>query len=133
MSAIASLHPAIEVIEPRYTDWLAVGIHSVIADLGGNGAIVLGTAVPAWRRIDLREASVRMTLNGKIVGQGTGADCMGDPVAALWLPNVVVGTIAVHFYRQALREIPLRFPRLFESAAVSAGRMAETLRARARN
>ena len=90
LAAIGGLHPAIEVIEPRYADWLAVGIHSVIADLGGNGTIVLGTAVPAWRRIDLREASVRMTLNGKIVGEGTGADCMGDPVAALvWLANAL--------------------------------------------
>ena len=89
-AAIAGLLPAIEVIEPRYTDWLAVGIHSVIADLGGDGAVVLGRAVPAWRRIDLREASVRMTLNGKIVGEGTGADCMGDPVAALvWLANAL--------------------------------------------
>jgi lipopolysaccharide export system permease protein len=66
-------------------------------------------------------------------GKALGDKSILDPVAALWLPNVVVGAIAVHFYRQALREIPLRFPRLFESAAVSAGRMAETLRARARN
>ena len=88
LDAIGSLHPAIEVVDPRFTDWLVVGIHSIIADLGADGAVVLGAAVPRWRRIDLRKAPVRMAINGKIVGEGTGADCMGDPVAALvWLAN----------------------------------------------
>ncbi len=88
LGAIGSLHPAIEVIDPRFGDWLAVRIPSVIADQGANGALVLGASVRGWRRIDLRTRPVSMAINGNIVGEGTGADCMGDPVAALvWLAN----------------------------------------------
>jgi lipopolysaccharide export system permease protein len=36
-------------------------------------------------------------------GKALGDKSILDPVAALWLPNVVVGAIAVHFYRQAQR------------------------------
>ena len=88
--AIAALYPAIEVIDSRFTDWLNVNLPSVIADQGGNGALVLGAPVKGWRRLDLTKQAARMIVNGKVVGAGTGADCMGDPLAALvWLANLM--------------------------------------------
>jgi 2-oxo-3-hexenedioate decarboxylase/2-keto-4-pentenoate hydratase len=88
--AIGSLHLAIEVVDSRYADWLKVGTPCLIADQGSNGALVLGPAVPRWRTRKLETQAVRMDVNGKTVGQGTGADCLGHPLnALLWLANLM--------------------------------------------
>jgi 2-keto-4-pentenoate hydratase len=89
-AAIGSLHPAIEIVDSRYADWLKVGVPSLIADQGCNGALVLGTAVPRWRQLNLEKAAVKMLINGRVVGEGSGADCLGHPVKALtWLANLL--------------------------------------------
>jgi lipopolysaccharide export system permease protein len=67
------------------------------------------------------------------LGKALGDKNLLHPIPALWLPNVIVGGIGLHFFRQALRESPLSLPKFFETAAGSAGRMAQNLRARARN
>jgi lipopolysaccharide export system permease protein len=67
------------------------------------------------------------------LGKALGDKNILDPIPALWLPNVVIILIGIHFFRQALREAPLFLPRVIENAAASAGRMAQMLRARARN
>lgn len=86
--AVGSMHLAIEIVDSRFTDWLKVGVHSLIADQGSNGALILGPAVPRWRQLKLDRVAVQMTVNDEIVGQGTGADCMGHPLKALtWLAN----------------------------------------------
>jgi lipopolysaccharide export system permease protein len=67
------------------------------------------------------------------LGKALGDKNILHPIPALWLPNVIVGAIGVHFFRQALRESPLSLPRVFESAAVSLGRMTQILRPRTRS
>ena len=67
------------------------------------------------------------------VGKALGDKNLLHPIPALWLPNLIVGAIGLHFFKQALREKPLVLPRLFEHAADSAGRITHMLRARARN
>lgn len=67
------------------------------------------------------------------VGKALGDKSLLHPIPALWLPNAVVGAIGAHFFKQAMRETPLSFPRFFEQAADSAGRFTHMLRARARN
>ncbi|HEX5019944.1 MAG TPA: LPS export ABC transporter permease LptF [Candidatus Binatia bacterium] len=67
------------------------------------------------------------------LGKALGDKNILDPIPALWLPNIVIILIGIHFFRQALREAPLFLPRVIENAAASAGRMAQMLRARARN
>jgi 2-keto-4-pentenoate hydratase len=88
--AVGSLHLAIEIVDSRYADWLKVGTPSLIADQGSNGALILGPAVPRWRTRRLDAQPVRMEVNGRAVGQGTGADCLGHPLnALLWLANLM--------------------------------------------
>ena len=82
-AAIGSLHLAIEIVDSRYADWLKVGTPSLIADQGSNGALVLGPPVPRWRTRKLDAQAVTMTVNGKTVGKGTGADCLGHPLKAM--------------------------------------------------
>jgi 2-keto-4-pentenoate hydratase len=87
-TAIGALYPALEIIDPRYDDFTKVGTPSVVADFAGTGALVLGQAVARWRTLDLTRLAVQVTVDGKVVGEGTGGDVMGDPLNAMvWLAN----------------------------------------------
>jgi 2-keto-4-pentenoate hydratase len=87
-AAVGALRPAIEVVVSRFADWHQVNTASLIADLGCNGLLVLGKPVKNWRTLDLRKQAVRVTAGGKLVGEGVGADVLGDPLLALtWLAN----------------------------------------------
>ena len=53
------------------------------------------------------------------LGKALGDKSILHPIPALWLPNIVVGAIGAHFFRHALRDHPLVFPRTLERVAVS--------------
>lgn len=89
-AAVGALRPAIEVVDSRFTDWMKVNTASLIADMGCNGALVLGAPVARWRTLDLRKVPARMAVNGTTVGEGTGAAALGDPLLSLtWLANLL--------------------------------------------
>lgn len=93
MDAVASLHPAIEIPDSRFTDPTAVGEVQLIADAACAHHFVLGPAAdPSWRGLDLAghrvTAAVSGTVLGGVVVEGTGAQALGDPrVALAWLAN----------------------------------------------
>ena len=87
-AAVADLHLAIEIVDSRFADWLAVTLPEVVADLGANGALVLGPPVRGWRRRNLAAIAVTMRAGRRIVGRGQGADALGHPLDALaWLAD----------------------------------------------
>lgn len=87
-AAVAEVRPAVELVDSRFLDWLAVSTPCLIADMGCNAALVVGAPVKRWKTIDLAKAGVRMKVDGKVVGEGKGADALGDPFLALaWLAN----------------------------------------------
>jgi lipopolysaccharide export system permease protein len=49
------------------------------------------------------------------LGKALGDKGVVHPFPALWLPNVITGGVAVHFFRKACRESPLRFEAGLES------------------
>jgi 2-keto-4-pentenoate hydratase len=86
--AVGALHPTIEIVNTRYDDWLKVGVPSLVADNGAHGAFVCGAGVADWRRFDLVNHKVALSVDGKEVASGTGARVLGDPLLALtWLAN----------------------------------------------
>jgi len=85
-AAIDAVHPAVEVVDSAYVDWLGVGIASVIADNGSHGAFVLGQPRADWRAVDRIGGVVTMAVDGVAPSEGSGANVMGDPLTALaWL------------------------------------------------
>lgn len=87
-AAVASVHPAIEVVVSQLDDWTGQPIASLIADNGTDGALVIGAGVSDWRGHDLRSIEARLTIDGAGKRRGTGANALGDPLAALaWLAN----------------------------------------------
>jgi 2-oxo-3-hexenedioate decarboxylase/2-keto-4-pentenoate hydratase len=86
--AIDAYHPAIEIVDDRYADWRSIGAPTLVADDFFAAGCVLGNAVPRAAAPDLLSVVGRAMINGVEAGQGTGADVLGHPHAALaWLAN----------------------------------------------
>jgi len=66
-------------------------------------------------------------------GKALGDKNVLHPIPAVWLPNLVVGGIAIHFFKQALRESRLFLPRAIETAVASAGQLMQTFRTSGRS
>ncbi len=89
LDAVATLHPAIEVPDSRYEDFVTVGAAQLIADNACAHDFVLGEATTVdWRAMDLVEHKVTATVAGKLERDGKGANVLGDPrVALTWIAN----------------------------------------------
>lgn len=89
LAAVATLHPAIEIPDSRYADFTRVGAAQLIADVACGCWFVIGPEVSAdWRARDLVRHGVSAYRNGAPAGQGSGANVLGDPRAALaWIAN----------------------------------------------
>lgn len=88
VAAAAELIPAIEIIDSRFHAWPEVSPFSFIADNGTHGCFVMGRPGGDWHGHDLGAQRARISVNGRLVNEGSGADVLGDPVNALvWLAN----------------------------------------------
>ncbi len=89
LSAVATLHPAIEIPDSRYEDFVGVGAPQLIADNACACWFVLGHATTAdWRHINLAEHAVTAYCNGSEAATGSGTNVLGDPRWALtWIAN----------------------------------------------
>ncbi len=88
-SAVAACMASIELCDDRYTDRVAVGVPTLIADDFYNVGCALGAEARDWQAIDLAAVAGAMRINGRETGLGRGSDIMGHPLAALaWLANL---------------------------------------------
>ena len=89
LAAVASLHPAIEVPDSRYTDFTKAGEAQLIADAACADQFVLGPASDAdWRAVDLAAHRVFAVDGRGERHDGLGANVLGDPrLALLWMVN----------------------------------------------
>lgn len=86
--AVESCMAAIELIEDLRYDYTRLDAPALVAGNCWNAGIVLGEPVIDWRRLDLAKVGARLTINGREIGRGVGADVMGHPLNALsWLAN----------------------------------------------
>lgn len=86
--AIASCHPAIEVMESGLLDPLRAAKMSMFADLQMNGGFVYGPAVTGWREIDFTAEKVMIAVDGAIRVERTGSNTSGNLMRLLpWLAN----------------------------------------------
>src|ERR1700755_2010527 len=88
LDAVDTLHPAIELPDSRFADFVSAGEAQLIADNACAHQFVLGPATTAdWRVLDLVEERPRITLSGREF-IGHGKNVLGDPKVALtWLVN----------------------------------------------
>src|ERR1700761_6799287 len=88
LDAVGTLHPAIEIPDSRFSDFVSAGAAQIIADNACAHLFVLGPATSAnWRTLDLVEHKPVIALRGKQY-VGHGKNVLGDPLKALaWLAN----------------------------------------------
>jgi len=88
LDAVDTLHPAIEIPDSRFTDFVSAGAAQIIADNACAHLFVLGPATTSdWRARDLVEERPVTTLRGQQF-TGHGKNVLGDPRLALtWLAN----------------------------------------------
>jgi 2-keto-4-pentenoate hydratase len=93
LAAVASLHPAFEIPDSRYSEFTRVGQAQLIADDACCGRFFFGAAAAAgWRELDLAahrvHAAVSNTQGARLTRDGEGRAALGDPRTALtWLAN----------------------------------------------
>jgi 2-keto-4-pentenoate hydratase len=87
VAAIASCHPAIEVLETAYEDPDKVDAFSRIADLQMNGGFVYGAACPEWQSVDLAAEIATMSVDAVVRVESHAPEGF-DPVGLMvWLAN----------------------------------------------
>src|ERR1700730_12740708 len=88
VDAVGTLHPAIEIPDSRFEDFVRAGAAQIIADNACAHLFVLGAPTASnWRALDLVEEKPVITLRGKPY-TGHGKNVLGDPRLALaWCAN----------------------------------------------
>ena len=93
LARVATVMPAIEVVDDRYTGYAEVGTPTLIADDFFQAAAVLGPRSTHFRTLDLAAIAAETVIDDSPTGVGTGAAVMGNPAEPLaWLAN----TLAEH-------------------------------------
>jgi 2-keto-4-pentenoate hydratase len=88
LAAMASCHPAIELLEPAFTDPMQVPRLAMIADLQMHGGFIYGPAIPNWQSIDFTAEHVVLAVDGVVRVERTGSNTSGDLLRLLpWLAN----------------------------------------------
>jgi len=92
LDAVDTLHPAIEIPDSRFADFISAGAAQIIADNACAHLFVLGPPTAAnWRVLDLVEERPVIALRGQRY-VGHGKNVLGDPrVALAWLANELRG------------------------------------------
>lgn len=87
-AAVASLHPAIEVVDSRLPDWDSADAWWRLADNQTNGAFVYGDGLTGWRDIDPVRQPVALSIDGAVVAETVGGNPAGDLLRLLaWVAN----------------------------------------------
>lgn len=83
VAAIASAHPAIELLESAFLDPDQAARLSVIGDLQMNGGFAYGAPIPDWQNIDLTKESVTVSVDGEVRFSGTASNSAGTDLLRL--------------------------------------------------
>lgn len=84
-AAVAQAVPALEIVDSRIAGW-DITFGDTVADNGSSALYVLGSPARPLAGFEPVEATMTLTRHAETVSKGSGADCLGDPLAALaWL------------------------------------------------
>jgi 2-keto-4-pentenoate hydratase len=87
-AAMASLHPAIEVIGSRFAPEITLPKLLGIGDLQNNSAVLTGPAITDWSGLDLAHLKISLRTGGVEIGTADGGPDIEAIIDALtWLAN----------------------------------------------
>jgi len=89
-ASVATVHPAIEIVDSRFVDLGAVDALSVLADFQSNGALVVGNGVALPHAFESSTQEVALDIDGVRAVESRGSNPAGDVLSLLaWLANHV--------------------------------------------
>ena len=89
LDAVASVHPAWEIVDTRFTGFGSQDRLSHMADQFNHGALIVGPAIADWRALDPLTEAVTLEVDGETRVETVGGNSAGDPVRLLvWMANV---------------------------------------------
>lgn len=93
-AAVELAFPALEIVDSRIADW-KIGITDTVADNASSGVFVVGATGTPLDEVEPVDVTMRMHRGegpeAELVSQGTGRDCLGDPLNALaWLAETLI-------------------------------------------
>ena len=84
---ISYVMPAFEIVDSRIQDW-KIRFVDTVADNASSAAYVLSDDHKPISEVDCATVHMELKQNGGVVSQGSGAECLGNPLnAAMWLVN----------------------------------------------
>ena len=84
-AAIARGAAALEIVDSRIAGW-DITITDTVADNASSGLYVLGEKWFTLQEFEPKEVRMQLFADGRLVSDGSGAACLGDPLEALaWL------------------------------------------------
>ncbi|MDL2402867.1 2-keto-4-pentenoate hydratase [Rhizobium mayense] len=86
-SAIAALHPSLEILGTRFNPKLEVPRLTVIADLQNNSGVAVGAAKENWQDIDLSRLGITLRIGSAVSTVDTGPSLADMLEALTWLAN----------------------------------------------
>ena len=91
LAAVATVHPSIEIVNPRLPKGFNDVVEWYVADGGLSHALVLGPGVKPLAQGDYARITNRVLINGQMKSTGIGANALGGPELALaWLANDLI-------------------------------------------
>lgn len=88
-AATSGAMAALEIVDSRIADW-RITFADTVADNGSSAFFVLSGDQRPLSDLDLTGCRMRMTIDGEVVSEGSGAACLGNPLnAALWLARTL--------------------------------------------
>jgi 2-keto-4-pentenoate hydratase len=88
LAAMASCHPAVEVLESAFIDPMQATKLAYLADLQMHGGFLYGPAIPNWQSIDFNTEHVTLAVDGVLRVERTGSNTSGDLLKLIpWLAN----------------------------------------------
>lgn len=90
ISAVDYCLPAIEIVDSRIASW-NIRLSDTVADNASSALYVLGTQPRQLKDVNLRDVRMELSRADECVSQGSGSDCLGNPLhATLWLARKMV-------------------------------------------
>jgi 2-keto-4-pentenoate hydratase len=91
IAAVKSVHPSIEIVNPRLPKGFSDVVEWYVADGGLNHALVLGPGVSPLPVGDYAKITNRISINGQSKYTGIGVNALGGPdIALTWLANDLI-------------------------------------------
>jgi 2-keto-4-pentenoate hydratase len=78
LAAMASCHPAIEVLESAFVDPTIAAKFASLADLQMHGGFIYGPAFDGWKSIDFNTEHVVLSVDSVVRVERTGSNTSGD-------------------------------------------------------